>query len=510
MDARTTWSASQWPSRCGPPLRTARARLASLRRALRALTTSGALRPERATLTNGVATADAGEPADPAPLLAGHVDEPVAGSVVPHGRFTVRGWTTWDGSPPAAVVASVGATVVAAAAVGTEARPDVAAAFGQEALVGAGWTMTADLSGFAAGAQVVLAIAILGDGAGAPQPFATVPVTVDLGRRRAGSRPGAEPTEPFLGALDAPLLGRTLGPRTDKLSGWLLHPSEPVSRIDVVINGSPAGAARLGLARPDVAGRVGQAAAAVSGFEHTFDLHRAGVVPGGLCKIQLVARVAGEAPTVVLDGVWRRGAAEALPDRDGRAEVVWARAEHRRGRVVAPGGPGLDLVVLTHHLGFGGAQLWLDELLGRAGAGSEFACTVISPADGPLRSRLRGAGDRRPPHPAVSIRRHRVLRGGAKPSCPCCWPPAATPPRWSTRSDATWPPARPSAPGCRRCGRSTRAMHPRSTGARRTGRSTRSSPSLPCAHSARRPRSPSSPTPPAASSPRPSTQDGRS
>jgi hypothetical protein len=31
---------------------------------------------------------------------------------------------------------------------------------------------------------------------------------------------------------------------------------------------------------------------------------------------------------------------------------------------------GLDLVVFTHQLDYGGAQLWLDEVLGRSGAGN--------------------------------------------------------------------------------------------------------------------------------------------
>jgi D-inositol-3-phosphate glycosyltransferase len=55
-------------------------------------------------------------------------------------------------------------------------------------------------------------------------------------------------------------------------------------------------------------------------------------------------------------------------------------------------GAGLDLVVFTHDLGYGGGQLWLSELLAKAGAGRSFPCTVISPGDGPLREELERCG----------------------------------------------------------------------------------------------------------------------
>jgi glycosyltransferase involved in cell wall biosynthesis len=41
-------------------------------------------------------------------------------------------------------------------------------------------------------------------------------------------------------------------------------------------------------------------------------------------------------------------------------------------------------VVFTHQLDYGGGQLWLDEFLKKSGAGTRFACTVISFKDGPL------------------------------------------------------------------------------------------------------------------------------
>jgi glycosyltransferase involved in cell wall biosynthesis len=52
----------------------------------------------------------------------------------------------------------------------------------------------------------------------------------------------------------------------------------------------------------------------------------------------------------------------------------------------------LHLLVVTHHLGLGGGQLWLSELLERCGAGVEFSCTVVAPRDGALRRVLEKRG----------------------------------------------------------------------------------------------------------------------
>jgi glycosyltransferase involved in cell wall biosynthesis len=52
----------------------------------------------------------------------------------------------------------------------------------------------------------------------------------------------------------------------------------------------------------------------------------------------------------------------------------------------------MNLAVFAHSLGRGGAQLWLAELLRRAGAGTDFGCTVVAPGDGPLRGELEARG----------------------------------------------------------------------------------------------------------------------
>jgi glycosyltransferase involved in cell wall biosynthesis len=52
----------------------------------------------------------------------------------------------------------------------------------------------------------------------------------------------------------------------------------------------------------------------------------------------------------------------------------------------------LNLLVVTHELGYGGGQLWLSELLEKSGAGRDFPCTVLSPKDGPLLSDLVDLG----------------------------------------------------------------------------------------------------------------------
>jgi glycosyltransferase involved in cell wall biosynthesis len=52
----------------------------------------------------------------------------------------------------------------------------------------------------------------------------------------------------------------------------------------------------------------------------------------------------------------------------------------------------LNLLVFSHDLNYGGAQIWLGELLERSGAGRDFPCTVIAGGSGPLQPRFEALG----------------------------------------------------------------------------------------------------------------------
>ncbi|MCW2957282.1 MAG: glycosyl transferase group 1, partial [Solirubrobacterales bacterium] len=107
--------------------------------------------------------------------------------------------------------------------------------------------------------------------------------------------------------------------------------------------------------------------------------------------------------TVTLGGVVHgsAGGTIALPDVtielgvQGHALRPSAAGAHFALRPATPAasGTGLNVLVFTHSLEYGGAQLYLLELLERLGErGLRF--TVVSPADGPLRERFEQSGSR--------------------------------------------------------------------------------------------------------------------
>ena len=121
--------------------------------------------------------------------------------------------------------------------------------------------------------------------------------------------------------------------------------------------------------------------AEVAGFEQLVDL-------SGLAATRTEVEVAVRAWSLdsrsetVARRTYRLSSAAPLDDRSARAEVLRHRLDGIRARVRPDGD--LNLVVFTHDLGYGGGQLWLAELLRRAGAGTRFDCTVVSPIGGPL------------------------------------------------------------------------------------------------------------------------------
>src|SRR5205085_6064614 len=135
------------------------------------------------------------------------------------------------------------------------------------------------------------------------------------------------------------------------------------SRVELTVNGYPVGRARLGDIRPDVEALFGMPAAALAGFHHFVDLT-------DLPELGDEAEFGGFA--VGLDGT-----RFALPAARVRVEPVQPELEVessagtnaptiRRQRLSGAGARGeLELFVCTHELGYGGAQLFLAELLRR-------------------------------------------------------------------------------------------------------------------------------------------------
>jgi D-inositol-3-phosphate glycosyltransferase len=200
-----------------------------------------------------------------------------------------------------------------------------------------------------------------------------------------------EPPSDFLAGLDVPGPGETASSMF-RLVGWALHRSEPIEKIDVLLDGQWVQRARLGIVRPDVQAVYDEIPGAmISGFESWVDLAGA-PHPMSRVKLQLVAWVSGAEPEVVVERLLAVAPVVEAPERGARDVVLAERRSRVTSSVGTPRSSALDLIVFTHQLGYGGGQLWLDELLVKSWAGDRYACTVISPRDGPLRESLERRG----------------------------------------------------------------------------------------------------------------------
>ncbi len=197
---------------------------------------------------------------------------------------------------------------------------------------------------------------------------------------------GADGDRTVLARLDVPeapavvLEGETL-----LLAGWALTAQAPVSRVEVRVDGEPAGRARLGHVRADVHARYQFPHALLSGFDFRLDptLTRG----RRFVNVDVVAQTLdGQRSLIASRQVWVAGAMDRAIDIDTEAGTQ-VSATSRTHPAKTP-----HLLVVTHDLGYGGAQLWLLELLDRMGAGRDFPATVVSPGSGPLAAAVRRLG----------------------------------------------------------------------------------------------------------------------
>lgn len=327
--------------------------------------------------------------------LTGHIDCPTNGATVPAGPLIVRGWHKWGNEPAIAVAVTLNGSLAGRGVIGCEARPDVAEAYAIPELVGTGWNVPISLDGLPEGdAHVSVSIW------GAPDqpPILLEPVNI----RVEGSVEHAEgdtgtlaPTEypnRFFGLIDIPQAGEILPYDFVRIVGWALTEEAPVDGVDVVVNGINMGPARLGLERADVERHHRVPHALVSGFEHLIDLRHVPHVDD-LVTIEIVARTVFAGPTTVASGSFMVSPA-AIPERNGDREALIRQRSDRllNAGSMFPADPELRLVVFTHDMGYGGGQLWLSELLIRAGAGTDFPCGIVAPKTGPLVGDLEKLG----------------------------------------------------------------------------------------------------------------------
>jgi D-inositol-3-phosphate glycosyltransferase len=187
----------------------------------------------------------------------------------------------------------------------------------------------------------------------------------------------AVPTEPH-GHID-PLPPRAR-PGSVAVKGWVLFPDAATDRVEIFAGERPLGRARLGVARVDVARHWKSTYAPISGFELNADL--SDWEGEGKVRFRVLATsVDGERYELTSPPV-----AISVADSD--------EAKLPPPAPVAPtlAGPRPRVLVFTHQLGLGGAQLYLLDLLGQMVKDGHASFVVVSALDGPVRESLEELG----------------------------------------------------------------------------------------------------------------------
>ncbi len=210
----------------------------------------------------------------------------------------------------------------------------------------------------------------------------TVTLTDSTANETAGSK--------LIGALDRPDPNEPVN-TVFFVSGWLLHQTDVVSRVDVMVDGRCVGQARLGLPRFDIGSDHGGSDRIVSGFDRWVDLSSHPDC-GPNVTVEVVAHRRDGSPTTLFERSVRITTPKPGPDRSERQSSLDGRRRQVVSRIDRPSSGDLDLAVFTHRIDYGGAQLWLDELLDKSGAGVDYRCTVYSQSDGALREHLEARG----------------------------------------------------------------------------------------------------------------------
>jgi D-inositol-3-phosphate glycosyltransferase len=196
----------------------------------------------------------------------------------------------------------------------------------------------------------------------------------------------ASPTERSPGgAIDYPHFRTKLRRGPLIVNGWALFPDEAVSHLEVWLDEEPLGRARLGIPRPDVTLSRGHPNAAISGFELATDLTQWDG-PDGPATVRAVATsVTGRTYELERVTLEIRGRGEKKSD-EKRIEPPAARTP--RGG----GGNRPHVMVCTHQLNLGGAQLYLLDLLRELIKSEAIEATVVSGLDGSLRQDIEELG----------------------------------------------------------------------------------------------------------------------
>jgi glycosyltransferase involved in cell wall biosynthesis len=304
-------------------------------------------------------------------LLRGRIDVPADGASVRRRRVQFRGWALAGTDAPASVDVVLNGRRRVPAELGHD-RPDVRESLNERRTeLRCGWVAEVDLAGEAIGSLHVAVEARAGSGEHEVIAEQVLRVADDL-----------------IGHVERPADGAIVDDGLLVVNGWNSY-GIGYARVEVTIDGSTVGRARTFIvpARPAEKGNILEPSA---GFEGRFPVegrlfdgasHEIAVTAWNLegKKVELATREVTFQPSRV---------------RDRDAELA-ALLRRRTSEVLASYGPPSaahgHLLVFAHDFDLGGAELYLQDLLGQLMPRLE-SCTVVSPRDGTLAAELRSIG----------------------------------------------------------------------------------------------------------------------
>jgi D-inositol-3-phosphate glycosyltransferase len=295
------------------------------------------------------------------PIGAAFVEQPAPGPV-PGGPIDIVAWVASRHPGPWTVVLTVDGVAAAVARIGRR-RPDVVGAHPWAADAA---EVRAALTPEAGWRRVGVALAAPG------RPLVELTsVNIDV-----------EPSPRAVGGIDEPANGTEVPADFVPVRGWAWTARGAASAVELHLGGKPAGRARPGVARDDVAAALGDPLAVAAGFEALVDLRAA--APGRPVALTAVVRALDGTATSLREV---SVGPVPVPFLARAAPLSGAGRAKKRGRRATPA-----LVVLTHDLSVGGAQRFVGDVVSHRIASGDPAPTVIAGRDGAWREALEQAG----------------------------------------------------------------------------------------------------------------------
>ena len=185
------------------------------------------------------------------------------------------------------------------------------------------------------------------------------------------------------GRLDIPRAGTVLPRGPIVIAGWSLFPDHTTARVEVRLGSERLGLARLGVTRLDLRAHTDLAAAGVEGFELAADISEWAGADGETTIDVVSVSTAGE--RLHLGPVPVSVMPTAKPSSEPTPRPPLPTPKPSRGDLKR-------VLVWTHQLNLGGAQLYLLDLLRELIGRDAIDVVLVSAIDGSLREEFEGLG----------------------------------------------------------------------------------------------------------------------